>query len=130
MTINKRLKGFVSIFSTTKTISLTATILLIIGLIITIYIGGCEFVSHAKNKAFDLVQVGDMESTVVGLFGATPIVREKPGVLFFRYATHPCSSPCTERLWFENRFSLDTEAWSVEMDQNGRVIKKSRWVSP
>lgn len=109
-----------------KKITLTA----IITLIVALYIGRCEYVSHIRNKAFELVQVGDTESTIVFLFGTTPTMREKPEMLFSRYATHPCSSPCTERLWFENRLSLDTEAWSVELDQRGRVIEKSKWVSP
>lgn len=51
-------------------------------------------------------------------------------MLFARYASQPCGGDCAERLWFENRLSLDTEAWSVELDKSGRVIKKSRWISP
>jgi hypothetical protein len=31
--------------------------------------------------------------------------------------------PCKERLWFENRLTLGIKAWSVELDQDDRVIE-------
>lgn len=108
----------------------TAVALGIVGLLIVVGIGSCTYVSHARNRAFELVQVGDAESKVIDLFGAQPSVREQPGALFARYASVPCAKPCAERLWFENRLSLDIEAWSVELDTDRREIKKSRWVSP
>lgn len=111
-------------------IGMTAIVLLIVGLLIAVGIGSCTYVSHVRNRAFESVQVGDAESKVIDLFGVQPSVREKPGALFARYATAPCTEPCAERLWFENRLSLDIEAWSVELDRDRRVIKKSRWVSP
>lgn len=113
-----------------KTVSWSTTVMLTIGVVIAVYIGVCAFVSHTRNKAFNLVQVGDTASAVIALFGTEPSMREKQGILFARYATKPCSSPCVERLWFENRLSLVGEAWSIEIDQSGRVIDTSRWVSP
>lgn len=111
------------IFSWTAAAMLTSAV-------VVVYWGGCAFISNARDNAFDLVQVGDTESSVIGLFGVAPSARERPETLFTRYATQPCRSPCVERLWFENRLSFDTEAWSVEMDQSGRVLKKTRWASP
>lgn len=105
-------------------------VLLVIGAAVASSIGMCSFKSHSRNSAFDAVQVGDTEATVIARFATQPSVRESPGALFARYASQPCGGVCAERLWFENRLSLDTEAWSVELDKNGRVIKKSRWVSP
>lgn len=105
-------------------------VLLVIGAVFVASIGACSLKSYSRNSAFDAVQVGDAEATVIARFGTQPSVRERPGALFARYASQPCGGECAERLWFENRLSLDTEAWSVELDKNGRVIEKSRWVSP
>lgn len=105
-------------------------VLVIVGAVMVTCIGSCAFVSHKRDKAFGLVQIGDPEKTVLDLFGTQPSVREKPGALFARYASAPCGESCTERLWFENRLSLDTEAWSLELDKDRRVIKKSQWRSP
>ena len=104
--------------------------LLVIGAASVAGIGACSVKSHRRNSAFDAVQVGDTEANVIARFGTQPSFRERPGALFSRYASQPCGGECSERLWFENRLSLDTEAWSVELDKTRRVIKKSRWVSP
>lgn len=104
--------------------------LLVIGTAIAASIGACSLKSHSRNLAFDAIQTGDTEVNVIERFGTQPSVRESPGTLFARYASQPCVGQCVERLWFENRLSFDTEAWSVELDTNRRVLKKSRWVSP
>jgi len=106
------------------------TVLLFIGAAGVTGIGACSVKSHMRNSAFDTIQIGDTEANVIARFGTQPSVRERPGALFSRYASQPCGGECSERLWFENRLSLDTEAWSVELDKTNRVIKKSRWVSP
>jgi hypothetical protein len=113
-----------------KKVSWSAIVMLAIGVVFAAYIGVWVFFSNVRNQAFDLVQIGDAEHEVIALFGTEPSMHEKQGILFARYATKPCSSPCVERLWFENRLSLSGEAWSIEVDQSGRVIDKSRWVSP
>jgi hypothetical protein len=110
--------------------SVATVAFLVIAATVTLTIGACSYQSHVRNSAFDDVQVGDMEATVIARFGAQPSVRERPGTLFSRYASQPCGGDCARRLWFENRLSLDTEAWSVELDTNARVVRKSRWVSP
>ena len=94
-----------------------------------LYVTSCMFVSGQRTTAFDAINVGDTRDIVIGRFGLPSHV-ERPGVMFTRYASHQCQSLCDERLWFENRLSLDTEAWSVELDKGGRVIKKSHWASP
>ena len=109
----------------------TLTVLLLTtGAAIVAVTGACSFTSYSRNSAFDAVRVGDAESEVIARFGKQPSVRESPDVLFARYASRPCGGECVERLWFENRLSLDTEAWSVELDMNSRVVRKSKWVSP
>jgi hypothetical protein len=98
--------------------------------ILVAYIGGCSLISSSRNKAFEAVQIGDTEASVVARFGASPSVREKQGTLFARYASQPCMGSCVERLWFENRLTFDTEAWSVELDRSAHVVHKAHWVSP
>jgi hypothetical protein len=93
-------------------------------------VGACVGTSHSNDAAFEQIQPGDAESVVAARFRARPSVREQRGILFARYATVPCSGRCAERIWYENRFSLDTEAWSFELDGDGRVIEKARWESP
>lgn len=94
------------------------------------YIARCSFITNSRNKAFEAVQIGDTEASVIARFGAAPSVRENQGTLFARYASKPCVSPCFERLWFENRLQLDIEAWSVEIDRGAHVVDKAHWVSP
>ena len=94
------------------------------------YISTCGYISSRKSNAFDLVNIGDSEEKIARELGA-PSVRERwDGTPFRRYTAYQCQMPCMERLWFENRLGLDMEAWSVELDTNRRIIKKSRWVSP
>jgi hypothetical protein len=62
-------------------------------------------------------------------FGAPGIV-EKSGILFPRYASTPCISPCAKRLWWEHPVLVGVEAWSVEVDNEYRVTDKAHWVSP
>jgi hypothetical protein len=94
-----------------------------------LYAGACMFWSKKNSKAFDAIHVGDTRDTVVRRFGPPSHV-EQPDALFSRYADKRCQDPCVERLWFENRLTLDTEAWSIELDKDGRVIRRSHWVSP
>ena len=105
-------------------------VLAVIGIAMVASIGACSLKSHSRNAAFDAVQEGDTEAAVIARFDTLPSVRESPGTLFARYASQPCDGECAERLWFENRWSFDTEAWSVELDSKQRVIRKSRWASP
>lgn len=110
--------------------SASTVALLIFGAVVSGSIGACSYKSHIRHSAFQAVKIGDTEAVVISHFGTPPAVRETSDALFSRYASRPCSGECKERLWFENRLSLDTEAWSVELDKNNRVIKKSRWNLP
>jgi len=101
---------------------------LLLGSIVA-YLVACSGISASKARAFESIKPGDSRRTVVDALGA-PDERELPEKLFSRYASKPCGSPCKERLWFENRLTLDIEAWSVELDQDDRVIHKAHWFSP
>jgi hypothetical protein len=103
---------------------------LVVVLVPLLYISTCSVISSRRVKGFEAVSVGDTKRQVVILLG-TPSVREKSGGEHFaRYGAKVCSAPCAERFWFENRMTLDMEAWSVEFDASGKVIKTSHWVSP
>lgn len=103
-------------------------LLAVLGLFV-LYVGGCAALSSSRNRAFDAVHPGDVRDSVISAFGK-PDVIEIPGEPFMRYASAGCRPPCVERLWYENRLSLDTQAWSFELDAAGRVIKGTRWSSP
>ena len=94
-----------------------------------LYVGTCAWCSKSHTDAFEAISVGDTRDAVIRRFGRPSHV-ERPDALFRRYATERCAEPCVERLWFENRLTLDTEAWSVELDKRGKVMEKYHWVSP
>jgi hypothetical protein len=94
-----------------------------------LYVSSCGFLSARKNSIFSSVNVGDTQKMVIDKMGE-PNVRELPGVLYSRYASLGCQPPCAVRLWYENRLSLDTEAWSFEVNDAGGIINKTRWRSP
>lgn len=103
---------------------------LCVALVPTLYISTCSVISGRRAREFEGVTIGQTEQQVIGAFGQ-PSVREKSGdAPFRRYTAHPCEAPCAERLWFENRMGMDLDAWSVEFSDDGKVIKKSHWVSP
>lgn len=93
------------------------------------YISSCALTSELKGRAFDAINVGDTEVAIIRLLG-NPSVREGPDILFTRYATIKCQNLCVERFWFENRFAIGIEAWSVELGDDRRVVKKAHWVLP
>lgn len=93
------------------------------------YVVTCSGTSSNKSRAFDAIKVGDSRTLVIDSLG-NPDVEEHPEKLFARYASKPCEGLCKERLWFENKLSFGIEAWSVELDQNSRVIRKAYWNSP
>lgn len=92
------------------------------------YVGSCSFINNKRESAFNLISIGDTEDTVIDFMGA-PSYRETDEKLFSRYANRKCNK-CSERLWFENRLSFDTKAWSVEVNKIRKVVKKDSWVSP
>lgn len=96
--------------------------------LILVYIGGCSAISAHRSHGFESIRVGDSRASVLLAMGA-PGVIERPPQVFMRYASTGCSA-CSERLWYENRLSLDTQAWSVEIDSGGSVIRTTRWTSP
>jgi hypothetical protein len=93
------------------------------------YIATCSYISAGKSKAFELVNIGDPEESVVRVLG-NPSVRETADTPFNRYIYNPCTGECRYRLWFENRLGLDAEAWLIELDNDKQVVRKSHLNSP
>lgn len=116
--------------TTEKRSRIFPAILLALPALLVLSVSACTLTSHALNEAFDKIEIGQTLTDVVRAFGVTPSFVESAGVGFPRYASRPCHDRCAERVWFENRLSMDMEAWSVELDGSGHVIEKTRWQSP
>lgn len=100
------------------------------GLLLTVgLVGACSFKVHHYNTAFANIAVGDTQSAVLAKMGA-PSYREPAGNSYARYTGYPCMSSCVTRLWWEWPLTPGMEAWSVELDHEGRVIRPYRWESP
>lgn len=97
--------------------------------VVLAFVGSCSYVSYERSVAFEKVNLSDTEEEVAAAFGGRPSYSERGASVFNRYATQPCRPPCDFRIWYENRLSLDTEAWSIGIDQDGRVVEKTRWTS-
>jgi hypothetical protein len=83
-----------------------------------------------RDEAFDKIAIGQTRTQTVAAFGVQPSFVEDAGIGFPKYAAAPCHDRCKERIWYENPLSMGTEAWSFDIDENGYVIKKTRWDSP
>lgn len=94
------------------------------------YISSCSVISNLKTRNFDQIEVGNSQQKVLELMGKPSVQEASSGAPFLRYADHACQAPCAERYWFENRMSFDLQAWSVEFDSEGKVVRKARWTSP
>jgi hypothetical protein len=92
------------------------------------YFLSCSYVSNRTDRLFESITTDDTIESVIRKMG-TPSIRETSRAPFLRYATKSCEDPCVERLWYENRMTFDMEAWSIEIDRTGKVLKKARWIS-
>ena len=96
---------------------------------VAVYVTSCSIIGSSRDKAFDSINIGDTRTQVIEKFAA-PYFSEPESQKYLRYTGVKCQSPCVVKLWFENRMSLDMEAWSVEFNGLGNVIKKTRLQSP
>jgi hypothetical protein len=99
-------------------------------MIVAGYISGCTYHASMNSSALKAVNIGDSYNSVVLKFGRKPSVTELQGRMFGRYANIGCLHPCAVRVWFENEYLPGIEAWSLELDLNQKVVKKTHWVSP
>ena len=105
----------------------TSTRLIILALVVAA--ASCVWQGHRESVAFGETAPGDTEAQVLSRFGK-PDYREPAGHPYVRYTGVPCTSPCQTRLWWEDDFLPGVGAISVDLDGNGRVLSKYRWVSP
>ena len=96
---------------------------------VALAVSSCVWIRHKESSAFDATSPGDTEAQVLERFGK-PDHREPVGQPYLRYTGAPCNAPCHTRLWWEDDLLPGVGAISVELDINGRVISKYRWVSP
>ena len=92
------------------------------------YVAACCVFSNSRKEAFYQVQTGDTRQAVLARFGK-PTHVEREGVVFKHYSSTPCTAPCAERLWFENRLNSELEVWAVSLDRHGRVVDKNYLIS-
>ena len=103
--------------------------MLAVGACLLLWIGSGWWKNSGRDAAFERLQPGDTEAQVVAQFGKPEVV-ELPSEPFLRYATRPCTTPCSVRLWWEDALLPGVRAWSVELGLDRRVVHTSRWVSP
>jgi hypothetical protein len=104
-------------------------LLLLVILSPVLYLSTCTYISRERVRAFDSIRIGDTRALVLKQFG-NPSVYEKEGEPYLRYSSVACSTPCVERLWYENFMTFGIEAWSVEVGWDNKVVHKAHWVSP
>ena len=93
----------------------------VIAMILLGYVSTCSYRSHKLESGYRYINLGDAESRIHLALGR-PSVREiAGGARFTRYGGRPCVHPCHTRLWYQNSMSLTGEAWSFDLDQDGRV---------
>lgn len=98
------------------------------GLIISCLVTACVHKVSQIERGFASVVPGNTAEQVMKRMG-NPDVREA-SQLFVRYTDVACVAPCAQRLWWEHPILKGVEAWSVEINIEGKVIHKARFVSP
>jgi hypothetical protein len=85
--------------------------------------------ANRRTRALDQITAGDTAASVIERLGQ-PTTTELPDKPYLLYSDHGCAAPCATRLWWEGPFLRGMEAWSVELDASGKVVKSAHWVSP
>jgi hypothetical protein len=109
--------------------AVTAVVALVVMLPV-LYISSCTVISHVHDHDFVHVKVGDMEPQVMATMGSPSDEERAGGRRVPRYGAPNCTSPCVRRLWYLNRLSLVGEAWMIELDGQGRVVRTAYIESP
>jgi hypothetical protein len=102
----------------------------VIVLIPLLYFTSCSVVSYQNANAFEHVKVGDTEQQVISAMGKPKDREAAAGQRRLKYGMAACTAPCAQRLWYPNGMSLAGEAWSVELDASGHVVKTDHITSP
>ena len=97
--------------------------------IAAILVASCSLQARGRTHSLAKVSAGDTEQSVLERLG-NPTRVELPGQPYLLYATQGCVAPCNTRLWWEWPLFRGIEAWSVELDPDGKVVQTAYWVSP
>jgi hypothetical protein len=95
-----------------------------------LYITSCSVISRVHDRHFEQVKEGDQEVRVIATMGQPSDEEWAGGRRVPQYGAPDCTSPCMQRLWYLNRLSLVGEAWMIELDGHGRVVRTAYIVSP
>ncbi|WP_132142389.1 hypothetical protein [Luteibacter rhizovicinus] len=105
------------------------SLMILLALTAAAAVGACAWISRQGNAAYTEIHTGDEKRQVTERFNM-PFSVQRSGEGHLAFTNDLCSKPCAQRLWFDNRFSLDTQAWSFDLDEQGRVVGKNAWASP
>ncbi|MGN6482702.1 hypothetical protein [Luteibacter sp.] len=105
------------------------------GLLVAIYVLAVIAISHAQRRALDETRVGVSEQSARSSFWFTPGVEiaassDAGAGGAFTTPDSRCKSPCVRRLWWIHPLLPDMEAWTVDLDSDGKVVKTYHWSSP
>lgn len=88
-----------------------------------LYVASCSIISHVHEHDFAQVKEGDVEAQVITTMGEPSDEERTGGRSVPQYGAPECTSPCVQRLWYLNRLSIVGEAWAIELDERGRVVR-------
>jgi hypothetical protein len=94
------------------------------------YMTSCSVISHVHDHDFVHIKVGDTEPQVIAAMGSPSVEEKAGGRRVPQYGAPDCTRPCVWRLWYLNRLSLVGEAWMIELDEQGRVVRTAYIESP
>lgn len=94
------------------------------------YITSCSVISQVHDRDFARVKEGDQRARVIAIMGEPSDTEAVGGRRVPQYGVQECKAPCAERLWYLNRLSLVGEAWAIELDGRGRVVRTAFIESP
>jgi hypothetical protein len=98
--------------------------------IVAAYLTSCTVNKHRLETNFEAVTVGTTEADFLARMGP-PHAADSSSTVNATFASRPCEAPCTRRVWYYNSLQPPgLEAWSFELDANGRVVRSAHWVSP
>jgi hypothetical protein len=88
-----------------------------------LYIASCSVISQVHDHDFDRVKERDQKAQVIAIIGDPSDTEIAGGRRVPQYGAQECRAPCAERLWYLNRLSLVGEAWAIELDGRGKVVR-------
>ncbi len=93
-----------------------------------VYAGLYGYKSHRYESAFGNTRLGDSLEAVTRRFGVPPNVEFPHSSSFLGFTMYPCTSPCEDRLWWDDPTSVfRRQAYYFEFDVNRHLIRKTHY---